>query len=41
MPPRSFLLQAHGHFNNRLNTYASYNIDKIVVLKNARPVEVK
>lgn len=41
MPPRSFLLQAHSHFNNRLNTYASYNIDKIVVLKNARPVEVK
>lgn len=40
MPPGSFLLQAHSHFNNRLNTYASYNIDKIVVLKNARPIEV-
>jgi len=41
MPPRSFLLQAHSHLNSRLNTYVNYNIDKIVVLKNSRPVEVK
>ena len=41
MPPRSFLLQTHSHLNNRLNTYVNYNIDKIVVLKNSRPVEVK
>jgi len=41
IPPRSFLLQAHSHLNTRLNTYINHNIDKIVVLKNSRPVEVK
>lgn len=40
-PPSSFLLQTHSHLNNRLNTYVNPNIDKIVVLKNSRPVEVK
>jgi hypothetical protein len=35
--PRSFLLRTHSH----LNTNVSSNIDKIIVLKNARPVEVK
>ena len=40
-PPRSLLLQTHSHLNNRLNTYVNHNIDKIVVLKNSRPVEVK
>jgi hypothetical protein len=39
--PRSFLLQTHSHLNTRLNTYVNHNIDKIVVLKNSRPVEVK
>ncbi len=38
---RSFLLQTHNHLNIRLNTYVDHNIDKIVVLKNSRPVEVK
>ena len=41
MYPRSFLLQSHSHLNNRLNTYINHNIDKIVVLKNSRPIEVK
>jgi hypothetical protein len=41
MYPRSFLLQAHSHLNTRLNTYINHNIDKIVVLKNSRPIEVK
>ena len=39
--PRSFLLQSHSHLNYRLNTYVHHNIDKIVVLKNSRPVEIK
>lgn len=41
LPPKSFLLQAHSHLNGRLNTYINHNIDKIVVLKNSRPIEVK
>jgi hypothetical protein len=41
MYPSSFLLQTHSHLNNRLNTYVNHNIDKIVVLKNSRPVETK
>jgi hypothetical protein len=35
--PRSFLFQLHSHLNISINS----NIDKIVVLKNSRPVEVK
>ena len=41
MPRGVFLLQNHTHLNRSLNLYMNENIDKIVVLKNSRAVEVK